>query len=71
MLIQNLNIISIRRLNDSELIQHHDKIHKIYRVIRQYRFIEIEFGMLLKEKHKLVVNEINKREIDFDRTPLN
>jgi len=68
--ILNLNVINIRRINDSNLTSYHDKIHRIYNVIKQYRFIELEFSNVLKEKHKLVVNEIIKRDIDLDKTPL-
>lgn len=68
MKVINLNLNKIRSMDDTEIEKLHTKLHKLHRIVRQNKSVEIEFGDILREKHKLVVSSLISRGIDHKTT---
>ena len=61
---------SVKRMPDKELTNMHLRLHQLYGKIRLYQSTNVEFGEMLREKHKLIVREILKRDMEH-KTPMN
>lgn len=59
----------LNSISDDEVEKIHLRVHQVYRNIIQRRSLLIEFGDLIREKHKLLVRELRIRDIEH-KTPI-
>lgn len=69
MKILNITPPSLKTMSDKDIAQLHKQIHAVFKIVKQYRTLQIEFDKMLEYKHFIIVRELNSRDLDHN-TPL-
>lgn len=63
MKLAEINEKTVQKVNNSELISLHRRIHQLYALGIKRKIIKKEFVLFLEKTHQILLEEMNKRKI--------